>query len=774
MKNFMRVVTVEKAATGRKYLDTKAKCDWGILKKSPVFGEDLRFTLYNDEKMNMAFMLDIDHYGLIKKQKVINAARKVIRHKHYVVFSGRGFHVYIPILTPFGEEEYKYYKSSYNELTEEFKDALGEEVQMDSVFTHLKMGRVPGSRNSKGTKVRLVAEHDGPMAKGLEDVLEYEEVIETAGHTAPMPVPSTTPSKSPILNNCGFLQWARDEESLGYEEWFKAVSIAKKANDLELAKHISQGEDYDEEEIKQVFDTPKEYHVTCKSVEKLMEGQGENPCLSCPLRPYGSSPNSITGKYPTPSFLRNFLKFKTVEVDTDEINRAGNPVKKKIYVEDPTRVEIDDLYHYYVNKNYNDTVYVPEKDSLYRYTGNKWEMLTPLSKVTPEVLQEVASSLKTKVIYSHKDASYMASMFKNKPLFKNVSLEQFDRDGYINFKNGALELATGEFLEDTKRLYFTSEVNTDYEEDAECPTFMRILEKHVPNLLEKKLLQVFLGLSISQYSNNSYERFLWIQGSPGSGKSTILEVFQILSNGSDVVAKLEENFEVSNSCQVDFTGKSLMWIDDFKISNKRLALSWEAFINRITTGKPMHIDPKHVQPFQATPTCTFVATSNQGPPFTGSDQGLLRRLRHLHLYTIVKEEDQERDIDIRLREELPGLANFALEGLRYWEKKGMPKESESEKINKDMLKEEVLDYIDDFVKNHIDWKEGAMDEKNMLYNMFCKIYGFSQDSYPKAMFTRRFKEKICSHFGKEIRDFVVKKDWFYRFKNITFREKDGK
>ena len=143
-------------------------------------------------------------------------------------------------------------------------------------------------------------------------------------------------------------------------------------------------------------------------------------------------------------------------------------------------------------------------------------------------------------------------------------------------------------------MYFTAEVNTNYEADAECPTFTQMLERHIPNKLEQRLYQVFLGLSISQIPNYAYESFLWMKGSPGAGKTTFLEVFKILSNGSHIAVKERR----TSLCPTPLRWTSqarVMWMDDFKLADKRQAPNWESFINKIASGEEIYIDPKYAQ-----------------------------------------------------------------------------------------------------------------------------------------------------------------------------------
>ena len=766
----MKILTIEKDEKGKTRADFKGSCDWNILRKSPVEGDDLRFTLYDGDDDHLAFMFDIDHYAFYKRQKVINAAREVLDVKHYVVGTGRGFHVYVPVSAPFPGSEFAHYKKSYLKLVERFIEALGEEKEFDTnVFSAKKLGRVPGSRNSKGGMVVLYAEHHGPLCRTLGDVLERHELKDR--HQIPIKtVGENGPQDSPIMKYCGAMRWVRDQKTCRHDLWKALVYVCKAAGDRDLAHYISQGDDYDGAEVDRLLDGEKEKLLTCQIIDGEMNKLGYTACPECKFYPLRMSPIAITGPHPTPSYTKGFFKTKKVKtIDSTKTGPKGGVVYKEEYVPDTRSVEVDDLYAYYVNRKFNDVVYVEEKDTLYEYVDSKWQLLTHCSKVSSSVLNEVAAGLATKWIPRGTEAAQIGPMFKNKQGFRAVPLEKFDRAGYIKFRDGALELETGEFLRDTKRMYFTAEVNTNYEANAKCPTFTQMLERHIPNKLEQRLYQVFLGLSISQIPNYAYESFLWMKGSPGAGKTTFLEVFKILSNGSHIAVKGEENFAVSNATKVDFTGKSVMWMDDFKLADKRQAPNWESFINKIASGEEIYIDPKYVQAFEAKPTCTLVATSNQDPPFTGSDQGLMRRLRYLSLNMVVDKKDS--DIRQKLERELPGIANWALEGLNFFREHGMPEESENEKIAKLDMQQDIQDVMGEFVKGHIVWEEGAKDRLDSIYNNFCKIHSFTEASYPRELFNKRSRDKICAHFRCEVSDIRGKWQGKLVLKNVIFKEK---
>jgi putative DNA primase/helicase len=70
------------------------------------------------------------------------------------------------------------------------------------------------------------------------------------------------------------------------------------------------------------------------------------------------------------------------------------------------------------------------------------------------------------------------------------------------------------------------------------------------------------------------------------------------------------------------------------------------------------------------PTFKIVLASNHQHPLFGQDYGLWRRLKYIPFTQCFSGISEDRTLKIKLLSELPGILNWAIEGLRQWRESG--------------------------------------------------------------------------------------------------------
>jgi putative DNA primase/helicase len=71
------------------------------------------------------------------------------------------------------------------------------------------------------------------------------------------------------------------------------------------------------------------------------------------------------------------------------------------------------------------------------------------------------------------------------------------------------------------------------------------------------------------------------------------------------------------------------------------------------------------------PVGKIVLTTNNRPEIRGSDDGIWRRIREVPFNRQFKEAEQDRELMSALRQELPGILNWAIEGCLLWQAEGL-------------------------------------------------------------------------------------------------------
>lgn len=73
------------------------------------------------------------------------------------------------------------------------------------------------------------------------------------------------------------------------------------------------------------------------------------------------------------------------------------------------------------------------------------------------------------------------------------------------------------------------------------------------------------------------------------------------------------------------------------------------------------------------PTHKVVMASNHRPVVKGTDHGLWRRLRLVPFNVVIPDQEQDKRLTEKLRAELPGILQWAIQGCLQWQREGLQK-----------------------------------------------------------------------------------------------------
>jgi putative DNA primase/helicase len=93
-------------------------------------------------------------------------------------------------------------------------------------------------------------------------------------------------------------------------------------------------------------------------------------------------------------------------------------------------------------------------------------------------------------------------------------------------------------------------------------------------------------------------------------------------------------------------------------------------LKQFTAGDRMHFDRKHISPVEEYPTARLVLSANNRPQFSDGSAGLWRRMILIPFRVVIAVERQDKQLVDKLKAELPGIFNWAIEGLRRLQRQG--------------------------------------------------------------------------------------------------------
>jgi putative DNA primase/helicase len=252
---------------------------------------------------------------------------------------------------------------------------------------------------------------------------------------------------------------------------------------------------------------------------------------------------------------------------------------------------------------------------------------------------------------------------------KDESLEA-TRKQYINLKNGMFNLATGQVENHKREMYFTSQLDFEYDANAKCPTWEKFLcdvfrkEDGYPDWLLIQFLQQAFGYTLT--GDTQYRVSFWMVGKSGTGKSTVLNVLMELAGDSHVTIDLD-SLNRNEYQLADIAGKRLVTFSEVD-TNGMLA---DGHYKRLVSQDVITARQPYGKPFRFTPECKVWGAMNSLPRVKDRTDAVFNRVKVIPMNHVVPEDKRDSQLIDKLRGEMPGIFNWAIAGLQdLYEYKG--------------------------------------------------------------------------------------------------------
>jgi P4 family phage/plasmid primase-like protien len=235
-----------------------------------------------------------------------------------------------------------------------------------------------------------------------------------------------------------------------------------------------------------------------------------------------------------------------------------------------------------------------------------------------------------------------------------------DRPKVLNFSNGLLDLESRELHRHSDKWFSNLQLEFAYNGDMECINWLKCLDEWFEGDGERiKLSQLMFAYVLS--GRIDFEVFFQLIGVGGAGKSTMLRVLGDLIGPEAVSSKklmdLGKNFGLSS-----LIGKRLCLIPDAHSTRAGDMLQSTEAIKSISGGDTMHIDMKYKESKDHLLNCIIVMASNTIQNFGDTSDGIMRRARVLNFNKSFQSR-VDTGLKAKLHAELPGICNWALDGL---------------------------------------------------------------------------------------------------------------
>jgi putative DNA primase/helicase len=293
----------------------------------------------------------------------------------------------------------------------------------------------------------------------------------------------------------------------------------------------------------------------------------------------------------------------------------------------------------------------------------------------------------------------------------SVRLEELDtRRDLLRVENALLSLSAMRDIENSPDFLITKQAPVVYDPSAQCPVFLSFLETVFAKDAEViAYVQRILGYLLT---GETVEQCMFIfLGAGRNGKSTLLEVIRNLVGDYAATAN-QDTFLTRNTGSIRsdiarLAGKRVVLVSEIS-GNQYLD---EALLKNITGGENITARLLYQNEIEFRPQFKLLMATNELPRISGTDDGIWRRIKIVKFPIKIPESDIDHNLMAKLKNELPGILNFALKGAAQWRQLGTLMEPESVRSAVDGYRsnmDDVQQFIDEKCVVAKEMSEGSL------------------------------------------------------------------
>jgi|GEM_PF-1853080 putative DNA primase/helicase len=254
-----------------------------------------------------------------------------------------------------------------------------------------------------------------------------------------------------------------------------------------------------------------------------------------------------------------------------------------------------------------------------------------------------------------------------------AKLADFDKNSLLlNVENGTVDLTNGDLLRHDRKNYITKLAPVIYDPSATAPLWLGFLARIFDDNHE---MIAFVKKAIGYSLTGSVEGDCWfiLHGVGANGKSVFLNcILAMLGSyatqaAPDLLMQARGNSDRHPTELADLMGRRMVVCQESE-EGRRLA---EASVKRMTTSDRMKARYMGKDFFEFDPTHKLWLATNHVPVIKDTTESTWRRIYLIPFGVVIPPEERDTKLLEKLKEEWPGILNWALEGCLEYQKGGL-------------------------------------------------------------------------------------------------------
>ena len=424
-------------------------------------------------------------------------------------------------------------------------------------------------------------------------------------------------------------------------------------------------------------------------------------------------------------------EIKKIIGNAEEIDTVSNESNAPIKFNQTDAGNAELLIHLYGNiirYNHTDRMWL-------KWNGDYWKSdekiyINELAKQSAKYRQEYALSIndtqkkrnEANFAFGSENQRRILDCINSAKTIEKISTTaaEWNRDPLsLQCDNGLLILAENvEFVKGKPEFMISKSTRIKYDANEECPLWKKTIQEIFSNDVEMaQYFQRCVGYSLTGVT--SEQKFFLLFGTGANGKSVIFEILGDILGDYAINTRFdtfERKYNKQSNEIARLHGYRLVTANESGDTKK---LDSE-LIKAITGGDKVTGRFLYHESFDFSPQLKLWLASNSLPTVTDTSHGFWRRVQIIELQEKFMGNNADLDLVQKLKSELPGILNWALEGFRQYTMFGL---NPPNKVNNAVDKYRTdSDIVAKFVEECIEEVKDEIILAKYLYEYFAKWY----------------------------------------------------